>query len=140
MFLSWISQNWILLEVLKIVIKVICLLIAIAYYTIAERKIMAAIQRRRGPNVTGFWGLLQPIADGLKLIVKEMLVPTRAEARIFVLAPIFILSLSLSAWSIIPFNTYNITETINISYIEDCLMRVESNYLFGTTPGTLGIW
>jgi NADH-quinone oxidoreductase subunit H len=84
-------------------IKIICLLISIAYLTIAERKLMGAIQRRKGPDRVGFFGLLQPLADGLKLLLKEVLIPTRATAFIFILAPIMILTLSLISWSIIPF-------------------------------------
>jgi NADH-quinone oxidoreductase subunit H len=83
-------------------LKIICILIAVAYFTIAERKIMAAIQRRKGPNVVGFWGLLQPLADGAKLIFKELLIPTRANNNIFLIAPVFVLILSLISWSIIP--------------------------------------
>ena len=82
-------------KIILILIKIILLLISIAYFTIAERKVMAAIQRRKGPNVVGFWGLLQPLADGLKLLVKEMLIPTKANPIIFILAPIVILTLSL---------------------------------------------
>lgn len=82
-------------QLLLTLVKVICLLVTIAYYTIAERKIMAAIQRRRGPNVVGFWGLLQPLADGLKLIAKEMVIPSHSNSRIFTLAPLFVLTLSL---------------------------------------------
>lgn len=81
--------------VIASLIKIVCLLIAIAYYTAAERKIMASIQRRTGPNVVGLWGLLQPLADGLKLVAKELLIPSRSNAWIFVLAPISILTLSL---------------------------------------------
>jgi NADH:ubiquinone oxidoreductase subunit H len=84
-------------QCLFIVIKIISLLVAIAYYTLAERKVMAAVQRRRGPNVVGLWGLLQPLADGLKLFSKEMLFPARINIYIFVLAPVLILALSLLA-------------------------------------------
>ncbi len=83
-------------------LKIVCILIAVAYFTIAERKVMAAIQRRKGPNVVGFWGLLQPLADGAKLIFKELLIPTRANATIFLIAPIMVLILSMISWSIIP--------------------------------------
>jgi NADH-quinone oxidoreductase subunit H len=83
-------------------LKIICVLIAVAYFTIAERKVMAAIQRRKGPNVVGFWGLLQPLADGAKLIFKELLIPTRANSTIFLIAPIMVLILSIVSWSIIP--------------------------------------
>jgi NADH-quinone oxidoreductase subunit H len=75
-------HNPIVIQAILILLKVVCLLIAIAYYTIAERKIMAAIQRRRGPNVVGFWGLLQPLADGLKLVAKELVIPTHANNRL----------------------------------------------------------
>ena len=83
-------------------LKIVCILIAVAYFTIAERKVMAAIQRRKGPNVVGFWGLLQPLADGAKLIFKELLVPTRSNAVIFLIAPIMVLVLSMISWSVIP--------------------------------------
>jgi len=86
-----------LIQFILTLIKIICLLVAIAYYTIAERKVMAAVQRRRGPNVVGLWGLLQPLADGLKLLSKEFLVPTHANSRIFVAAPIAVLTFSLLA-------------------------------------------
>jgi NADH-quinone oxidoreductase subunit H len=84
-----------ILQLGVILLKIVCLLVAIAYYTIAERKIMAAIQRRRGPNVVGFWGLLQPLADGLKLVAKEMVIPSHSNSRIFVIAPLCVLTLSL---------------------------------------------
>jgi NADH-quinone oxidoreductase subunit H len=83
-------------------LKIVCILIAVAYFTIAERKVMAAIQRRKGPNVVGFWGLLQPLADGAKLTFKELLIPTRANATIFLIAPIMVLILSMISWTIIP--------------------------------------
>jgi NADH-quinone oxidoreductase subunit H len=88
-------HNPIVIQAILILLKVVCLLIAIAYYTIAERKIMAAIQRRRGPNVVGFWGLLQPLADGLKLVAKELVIPTHANNRLFFSAPLVILTLGL---------------------------------------------
>ena len=78
---------FILITVLKILSIVVPLLIAVAYFTIAERKIMGAIQRRRGPNVIGFIGLLQPLADGLKLFAKETTLPTSTNTGIFLIAP-----------------------------------------------------
>lgn len=104
-----------IIQLIVAIIKVVCLLVAIAYYTIAERKIMAAIQRRRGPNVVGFWGLLQPLADGLKLIAKEMVVPSHANSRIFVLAPLAILTISLLSWSIIPFGCFDYSESMSVA-------------------------
>jgi NADH-quinone oxidoreductase subunit H len=83
-------------------VKIIFILIGVAYFTLAERKVMASIQRRRGPNVVGFSGLLQPLADGFKLICKEMILPTHSNVQIFIFAPILILMLSLTSWSVIP--------------------------------------
>lgn len=81
---------------LKSLLRAILILIAIAYYTLAERKIMASVQRRRGPNVVGLFGILQPLADGLKLLCKEMVIPSKSNIRVFLLAPLTILILSLT--------------------------------------------
>ena len=78
----------IIIAILKILAIVVPLLISVAYFTLAERKIMGSIQRRRGPNVVGYLGLLQPLADGLKLFVKETVLPTAANTGIFLLAPL----------------------------------------------------
>jgi NADH-quinone oxidoreductase subunit H len=86
-------------------LRIVLVLIGVAYFTLAERKIMASIQRRRGPNVVGIFGLLQPLADGLKLLCKEMVVPTKANAVVFLVAPIAIITLSLLAWLVIPFSS-----------------------------------
>ena len=101
-------------------LKIVCILIAVAYFTIAERKVMAAIQRRKGPNVVGFWGLLQPLADGAKLIFKELLVPTRANAIIFLVAPIMVLVLSIISWSVIPsgLTTQSNEQMVNLSVFD----------------------
>jgi NADH-quinone oxidoreductase subunit H len=81
--------------VLKILAIVVPLLISVAYFTIAERKIMGIIQRRKGPNVIGFLGLLQPLADGLKLFVKETIFPSNSNLTIFLIAPMLTFILSL---------------------------------------------
>jgi NADH-quinone oxidoreductase subunit H len=93
---------FIIITLLKILSIVIPLLISVAYFTIAERKIMGAIQRRRGPNVIGYIGLLQPLADGLKLFVKETTLPSSANTGIFLLAPALAFVLSLMGWAVIP--------------------------------------
>jgi NADH-quinone oxidoreductase subunit H len=71
------------------------LLVSIAFFTLAERKIMASIQRRRGPNVVGMWGLLQPFADGLKAFIKELIIPYQSNRFLFILAPCITFVLSL---------------------------------------------
>ena len=82
--------------ILLSILKVVCLLIAIAYFTLAERKIMAAVQRRVGPNVVGPFGLLQPLADGLKLAGKELAIPAQASSRIFLAVAMTVLLFALS--------------------------------------------
>ena len=96
--------------ILKILAIVIPLLISVAYFTIAERKLMGSIQRRRGPNVIGFVGLLQPLADGLKLFVKETILPSNSNIYVFLLAPILTFVLSLIGLAVIP-----LAETVVIS-------------------------
>ncbi|MES2729667.1 MAG: NADH-quinone oxidoreductase subunit NuoH [Pseudomonadota bacterium] len=85
-----------------ILLTVIVLLVAVAYMTYAERKVMGAMQRRQGPNTVGPLGLLQPIADGIKLLSKETIVPTQANSPVFYLAPMLTFTLALVAWAVIP--------------------------------------
>merc|ERR1719263_443054 len=91
------SVIFILICVVKFLAIAVPLLVAVAYLTLLERKVMASMQRRKGPNVVGAYGLLQPLADGLKLFLKESIVPTSAHKGIFILSPIltFLLALSL---------------------------------------------
>jgi NADH-quinone oxidoreductase subunit H len=108
---------FIIITLLKILSIVVPLLISVAYFTIAERKIMGAIQRRRGPNAVGFIGLLQPLADGLKLFVKETTLPTNANTVIFLLAPSFTFILSLIGWSVIPLSEGIVLSDLNLGMI-----------------------
>src|SRR5580692_1121498 len=84
------------------ILTIIPLLIAIAFFTLAERKIIGAIQRRRGPNVIGYWGFLQAFADGLKLLIKEVFIPYQSIRFLFLLAPCLTFFISLINWSIMP--------------------------------------
>jgi NADH-quinone oxidoreductase subunit H len=88
---------------------IVALLIGIAFFTVAERKVLASLQRRRGPNVVGLWGSLQAIADGLKLAVKEVVLPNRANKDLFVLAPILTFGLRVTSWAVIPVDIYSRT-------------------------------
>lgn len=87
-------------------LTVIGVLLSTALLTLLERKIMASIQRRRGPNVVGFFGLLQPFADGLKLAIKETTVPKLATKPLFILGPIISFGLAIFGWSLLPFPTW----------------------------------
>jgi hypothetical protein len=91
------SVVFILICVVKFLSIAVPLLVAVAYLTLLERKVMASMQRRKGPNVVGAYGLLQPLADGLKLFLKESIVPASAHKGVFILSPIltFLLALSL---------------------------------------------
>jgi NADH:ubiquinone oxidoreductase subunit H len=91
-------------KIISFLLIVVPILISVAYLTLAERKIMGAMQQRTGPNIVGFLGLLQPLADGLKLLLKETVIPTNANTFSFVFAPILTLFLSLFGWSLIPFS------------------------------------
>lgn len=75
---------------------VVPLLIAVAYFTLYERHILAALQRRQGPNIVGFYGLFQPLADGLKLFLKESILPKSANAFMFILSPVFTFALAIA--------------------------------------------
>ncbi len=92
-------------------------ILTVAFLTLFERKVLGAIQKRRGPNWTGFLGILQPLADALKLILKENPVPQNASSFLFFGGPFILLILSLSAWFVIPFNNYTVISDINIGVL-----------------------
>lgn len=105
------------ITLIKILIIIVPLLISVAYFTLAERKILGAIQRRRGPNVVGVYGLLQPLSDGFKLLVKETVLPSSSNQLIFVLSPILTFVISLMGWAIIPYDKYSILAEMNIGIL-----------------------
>jgi NADH-ubiquinone oxidoreductase chain 1 len=90
-------------NILEVLIVLVPILMAVAFVTIAERKIMAAMQRRCGPNAVGVWGILQPFADALKLLVKEIIIPRQSNPLLFVIGPCITLIFALLGWAIIPF-------------------------------------
>lgn len=92
---------WIIIKILVIVVP---LLLGVAYLTFAERKVIGFIQVRIGPNRVGFAGLLQPIADLIKLISKEIIIPTRSNKYLFIIAPLFALAPALAGWAVVPFD------------------------------------
>jgi NADH-ubiquinone oxidoreductase chain 1 len=92
-----------LFSILEVIFLILPTLLAIAYVTVAERKTMASLQRRLGPNSVGYYGLLQAFADALKLLLKEYIAPTQANLILFFLGPIITLAFSLLGYAVIPF-------------------------------------
>ena len=123
MFISLLSI------LLKIIIIIIPVLIAVAYFTIAERKIMGSIQRRKGPNVIGFLGLLQPLADGLKLFSKETILPSNSNIFIFLIAPVLTFILSLIGWAVIPLSEQIVLIDLNVGILY--LFAISSLSVYG---------
>ena len=114
----YLFVDWQILEIVfKFLLLVVPLLIAVAYLTLAERKVMGAIQRRKGPNVVGTFGLLQPLADGLKLFVKETILPANANTYLFILAPMLTFVLSLLGWTVIPFTQGSCYSDVNLGIL-----------------------
>lgn len=117
---------WIILKIVAIILP---LLLAVAYLTLVERKVIAAMQLRKGPNVTGPFGLLQPLADGMKLMFKELILPTKANKVIFILAPMVTFSLSLIGWAVIPFSENCVLADINVGVLY--LLAISSLEVYG---------
>lgn len=99
--------------IIKIILILLPLLLGVAYLTYAERKVIGYIQVRIGPNRVGWWGLLQPIADVVKLLTKEIVIPTRSNRYLFAIAPLFSLIPALVIWAVVPFSQHLVLADIN---------------------------
>lgn len=102
---------------LEIIITILVSLLTIAFLTVAERKVMASIQRRRGPTITGLYGTGQAIADGVKLLFKEILIPIKSNVILFLFAPFLALLSSLAVWVFIPFSEFNWLTNFELSLL-----------------------
>jgi NADH-quinone oxidoreductase subunit H len=120
---------YIIINILISLLIIIPLLLTIAFATLVERKIMASLQRRQGPNKVGKSGLLQPIADGLKLILKESVFPNLSNQFMFFVAPMISLILGLMSWYIIPFNENLIQVDIYLGVIY--ILAISSLSVYG---------
>jgi len=122
-----------LIETLLLICKILCtvvpILISVAYFTLVERKVLAAFQRRRGPNVIGVYGLLQPLADGFKLLIKETIIPSSANLGLFIFSPIFTFAISLIGWGVIPFSYHSVIADLNLATLY--LITVSSLGVYG---------
>jgi NADH-quinone oxidoreductase subunit H len=126
----WQGYGWPLIVIVaQIVALIVPLLVAVAYLTYAERKVIAAMQLRKGPNVVGPFGLLQPLADGIKLLFKETILPAGANRIVFLLAPMITFSLALIAWAVIPVNEGWAIADINVGVL--FLFAVSSLGVYG---------
>ncbi|WP_372887054.1 NADH-quinone oxidoreductase subunit NuoH [Shimia sp.] len=122
-----------LLIVGQVLLVVVPLLVALAFLMYADRKIWAAVQLRRGPNVVGVFGLMQSFADFLKYIVKEIVYPAGADKAVFLLAPMISLVMALIAWAVIPFNDGWVLADINVAILY--VMAVSSLEVYGVIMG-----
>ena len=109
-----IEAAWIVAKILAVVVP---LLIAVAYLTLAERRVIGFMQLRKGPNVVGPFGLFQPFADALKLMAKETILPAGADKIVFILAPMLTFVLALVAWAVIPFDAGMVLADINVGIL-----------------------
>ncbi len=114
----WTTYVWpTAIIVAQVVAILVPLLLSVAYLTYAERKVIGAMQLRKGPNVVGPFGLYQPIADGLKLFFKETVIPSGANKVVFIAAPVVTFVLSLIAWAVIPFDDGMVLADINVGIL-----------------------
>ena len=119
---------FLIVNLIKFLNIILTVLLMVAFYTVKERKLISFIQRRKGPAIVGFGGLLQAVADGLKLLIKEGSEPTNADRALYIFCPIFAFFLSLLAWSVIPLS-------FNLQYVE---MRF--NVLFLLAVSSLNVY
>ena len=128
-FLTTHPLGIVILASIKALALIVPLLIGVAYLTLAERKVLAAMQLRKGPNVVGPFGLLQPFADALKMIMKETVIPSGANRFLFVLAPMLTFGLAVIAWAVIPVNDGWAIADINVGILY--LFAVSSLGVYG---------
>jgi len=106
-----------IIEIIKFIIIAVPVLISVAYLTLTERKVIGYTQTRKGPNVVGIYGLLQPLADGVKLFSKEMVIPNHVSIVIYFFAPILALTLALAVWGLMPMSTTSVISDVNLGIL-----------------------
>ena len=111
---GFVDLVWIVVQIFAVIVP---LLIAVAYLTLAERRVIGLMQLRRGPNVVGPFGLFQPFADALKLLSKETILPSGASKVVFIIAPMLTFVLSLVAWAVIPFGEGLVIADVNVGIL-----------------------
>lgn len=124
-----LNLNYIIITIITIIILIIGILLSVALFTLVERKLLAAIQRRKGPNVIGYLGIIQPLSDGLKLFSKETIFPYSSSKIIFIIAPTITFVLSLFGWAVIPFSSIAVVADINVGILY--LLAISSLSVYG---------
>lgn len=104
-------------ELIKFILIIIPVLISVAYLTLAERKVIGYSQTRKGPNVVGMYGILQPLADGIKLFSKEMVIPNHVSIFLYFFSPILALTLGLVVWGLMPLNINSVISDVNLGIL-----------------------
>lgn len=127
--MNWAAVLTVIWTLIKIFALVIPLMLGVAYLTYAERKIIGWMQVRIGPNRVGFQGLLQPIADAVKLLMKEIIIPSGANKGLFILGPILVIAPALAAWAVIPFTDTLVLANINAGLLY--VMAITSMGVYG---------
>lgn len=116
-------------HLLHSILYIVPLLLAVAYLTLLERKVLGAIQLRKGPNVLGLFGIFQPFADGLKLVLKETVTPKASDKIIFLIAPIYTFAVSIVGWAAIPFDEINVFANIDLGVMY--ILAISSLNVYG---------
>src|ERR1700674_5021928 len=130
----WTSTLWpLIIMIAQSVLLLVVLLIAIAYILLADRKIWAAVQIRRGPNVVGPWGLFQSFADLLKFVLKEPIIPAGSNKGVFLLAPLVSCVLALAAWAVIPVDAGWVISELNVGVLY--IFAISSLMVYGIIMG-----
>jgi NADH-quinone oxidoreductase subunit H len=127
--MDWAAIQTVVWTLIKIVALVVPLMLGVAYLTLAERKVIGWMQVRIGPNRVGFYGLLQPIADAVKLLMKEIIIPSGANKGLFILGPILSIAPALAAWAVIPFTDSLVLANVNAGLLY--VMAITSMGVYG---------